>query len=158
MTTPASKGFKPSRTLYRLDFAGTDLDGLEITARGSSMAELLAIMEGADQAAELQELDGAKDAAVIAGRLREMVAPFARKLHAWNLLDDDDEPVPASLDGLLSQELEFVVSVITAYSTSMTQAPPPLRAGSASGGISPEEQTTLAGLSSSLPSSEPRNL
>ena len=149
----AAKGFKPKRTLYKLDFSGTELAGLEITARGSSMRELIEVLEGADQIADLQELDEKQDGAKVAGALREMVAPFARKLVAWNLLDDDDEPVPASIDGLLTQELDFVTAVITAYGQAMTQAPPPLRAGSPSGASSPEGLAAMGALSASLPSS-----
>jgi hypothetical protein len=85
--------------------------------------------------------------------MRGMVSPFARKLVAWNLLDDDDEPVPASLDGLLSQDLDFVIRLITAYGTAMTQAPPPLPASSPSGATSPGELTAAAGLSRGLESS-----
>lgn len=152
VTVPVAKGFKPKRTLYKLDFSGTELEGLEATARGASMGELLEILEAADGIDALKELDEIQDVAKIAEQLRQMVAPFARKLHAWNLLTDDDEPVPASADGLLTQELDFVVAIITAYGKAMTQVPPPLPAGSASGGISPEELTAMASLSSSLPS------
>lgn len=155
--TPAAKGFKPRRTLYRLDFTDTELDGLEITARGSSMAELLEVMEAADGIEDLKELDEKQDAAKIAGQFREMVAPFARKLHSWNVIDDDDNPVPASLDGLLTQELDFVVAVITAYGKAMTQAPPPLPASSPSGASSPEEAAAMAELSKSLESSSGQN-
>jgi hypothetical protein len=147
---PAVNGFKPKRTLYKLDFSDTELAGLEITARGASMGELIEVLEGADRIGELQELDGAQDAAKIADQLRELVAPFARKLTGWNLLDDDDNPVPASVDGLLTQELDFVVAVITAYGQAMTQAPPPLRAGSASGATSPEVPAAMAAMSASL--------
>jgi hypothetical protein len=157
---PVAKGFKPKRTLYRLDFTGTDLEGLEVTARGSSMAELLEVLEGADGIESLKELDEKQDAGKVAAAMREMVAPFARKLHGWNLLDDDDQPVPASLDGLLTQELDFVVAVITAYGQAMTAAPPPLPASSASGGISAEAgiPEAMAELSQSLPSSQPQRL
>lgn len=150
---PAAKGFKPKRTLYKLDFSETELDGLEITARGSSMRELIEVLEGADQIADLQELDEKQDGAKVADALREMVAPFARKLVAWNLLDDDDEPVPASIDGLLTQELDFVTAVITAYGQAMTQAPPPLPGASPSGGSSAGAPIpALDALSASLPS------
>jgi hypothetical protein len=151
---PVAKGFKPKRQLYKLDFGETDLAGLDVTARGASMAELLAMLETADAMGDLAELDEKADAAKVAAQMREMIAPFARKLVAWNLLDDDDEPVPASLDGLLSQDLDFVIRLITTYGTAMTQAPPPLPANSASGATSPEELTALAALSSSLESSQ----
>jgi hypothetical protein len=147
--TPAAKGFKPKRTLYRLDFSGSDLEGLEVDARGASMKELIDLLQGADAISELTELDEGQDAGKIAEQLREMVAPFARKLHAWNLLDDDDEPVPASLDGLLSQDLDFIVALMGAYGQIMTQAPPPLPAGSSSGATSQEELAAAAALSRS---------
>lgn len=150
---PVTKGYKPKRTIYKLDFSGTELEGLEVGARGSSMGEVLEILEGADSISDLQELDEQADAARIAEQLRAQIAPFARKLVSWNLLDDADEPVPASLDGLLTQELGFIVTLITAYGKAMTQAPPPLPATSPSGSPSQEELATMASLSSSLPSS-----
>lgn len=149
---PVVKGFKPRRTIYKLDFKGTDLDGLEVGARGASMGELLEILEGADSIGALAELDEEADAGEIAAQLRETIAPFARKLVTWNLIDDDDEPVPASLDGLLTQELDFIVGLITAYGAAMTKAPPPLPATSPSGSPSPEELAQMAALSSSLES------
>ena len=150
---PVAKGFKPTRRLYKLDFDGTDLEGLEVTTRGASMGEIIAMMETADDLGDLAELDENADAGKVAAQMREMVSPFARKLVAWNLLDDDDAPVAASLDGLLTQDLDFVIRLITAYGTAMTQAPPPLPASSASGATSPEELTALAALSSSPGSS-----
>ena len=151
MSAPKAKGFRPKRTLYTLDFEGTDLEGLEVTARGSSMGELIGMLQAADALEDLKELDEKQDTARVAEAMREMIAPFARKLQAWNLLDDDDEPVPASLDGLMAQDLDFVVRLITAYGTAMNQAPRPLPAASPSGAISPEEQAMMAALSSSPP-------
>ena len=158
MSAPKAKGFKPKRTLYRLDFDGTDLEGLEVTARGSSMGELLEVLDGADGIEGLKELDEKRDKAKIADAMRQMVTPFARKLHSWNLLGDDDEPMPASVDGLLAQELDFVVSLISAYAKAMTQAGPALGKDSGSGGSSQEALTAAAALSSSLPGSEPQKL
>lgn len=149
MSAPKVKGFKPKRTLYRLDFDGTDLEGLEVDARGSSLEEVLTLMENADELGDLKELDENADAKEIAAKMRELVAPFGRKLVHWNLLTDDDEPVPASVDGLLTQELGFVIRLITAYSAAMQQAPPPLPGGSASGGTSQAELTAMASLSRS---------
>jgi hypothetical protein len=149
---PAAKGFKPQRTLYKLDFTGTELEGLQATVRSVSMGQLLQLMENADAVSRLQQLDERSDAAAIAARLRELFAPLARVLVEWNLLDDDDQPVPANLEGLLTQDLDFLTKLMTAFGTAMTQAPPPLRASSPSGASSPEEQTAAAALSKSLPS------
>lgn len=147
---PAAKGYKPQRRLYKLDFSETEHAGLEVTARGTSMAGLLQLMELADEAEELGELDEKADKAEIAGKMREMFAPFARVIVSWNLLDDDDEPVPASLDGLLSQDPEFIGFVLSSYVQAISEAPPPLPAGSPSGGTSQEEQEAMAALSRSL--------
>src|SRR5487761_1846528 len=51
---------------------------------------------------------------------------------------DDGLPVPATFEGLFSQDFGFVMPVIERAAAAMTQAPPPLPAGSPSGGISPE--------------------
>lgn len=146
----AAKGYKPQRRLYRLDFSETEHAGLEVTARGTSMAGLLQLMELADEAGELAELDEKADKAVIAGKMREMFAPFARVIVSWNLLDDDDEPVPASLDGLLSQDPEFIGFVLSSYVQAISAAPPPLPGTSPSGGNSEEGLTAMAALSASL--------
>lgn len=150
--TPAAQGYKPKRTLYTLDFSETEHAGLEVTARGTSMGGLLKLMDIADELDGLEELDSAADRQKIVAKMRELFAPFARVLVAWNVLDDDDQPVPASLDGLLSQEPEFVGFILSHYCSAMTQAPRPLPATSPSGGASPEELTAMAALSQSLPS------
>jgi hypothetical protein len=156
MTTkpqPVAKGYKPQRRVYKLDFSETEHAGLEISARGTSVAGLLQLMEIADKVEGLEELDEKADKADIASALRELFAPFAKILVAWNVVDDDDEPVPASLDGLLSQEIDFVGDVLKSYIQAMSQAPPPLPASSPSGGSSQEALTAMAALSSSLESS-----
>lgn len=145
-------GYKPNRTMYKLDFSETELAGLEITARGSTVSGL---MELAGLAGDLDGLDTATagDMKELMEKLRKMFAPFARVLDSWNVEDDDGAPVPATLDGLLSQELPFVKEVIEAYVSELAAAPPPLPGSSGSGATSPEASLGLAGASSSLPSS-----
>lgn len=151
---PAVKGYKPQRKLYKLDFSETEDAGLEITARGTTVAGMLELMEMADGIDDLEQLDLEKlPSSEVAARMRAMFAPFAKILVAWNVIDDDDEPVPASLDGLLTQEADFIGRVLGAYMTAMTQAPPPLPAGSDSGATSQAELTAAAALSTSLGSS-----
>jgi hypothetical protein len=149
---PAAKGYKPKRTLYKLDFSETEHAGLEITARGTSMDGLLRLMEIADELDGIEELDSLADAGKIAEKMGELFAPFARVLVAWNVIDDDDRPVPANLEGLMSQEPEFVGFVLSKYCQAMTQAPPPLPASLPSGGTSPEELAAMAASSSALQS------
>ena len=82
-----------------------------------------------------------------------MFAQFAALLVSWNVEDDDGAPVPATLEGVLTQEPAFVQSVIRMWVENITQAPPPLPGGSRSGGTSAAESTLgLAASSRSLPS------
>jgi hypothetical protein len=152
---PAAKGYKPVRQLYKIDFSETPHVGMEMVARGTSMSGLLKLMDIADEIDGLMELDmESTPKSEIAGKLRDLFAPFAKVIVSWNLIDDDDEPVPASLDGLMSQDPQFVGEILGYYTQAMTQAPPPLPAASPSGGGSPEGPTPeLAALSRGLPSS-----
>jgi len=150
---PAAKGYKPKRTLYKIDFSETEHAGLEVTARGTSMAGLFDLLETAGQVEDLEQLDENADAKEIREKLQKLFAPFAKILVAWNVLDDDDEPVPASLAGLMSQEPQFVAFILEHYCKAMTQAPPPLPASSPSGGSSQAELAAMAAQSSGLPSS-----
>jgi hypothetical protein len=140
-------GYKPKRTLYQLTFEDPDLQGLEVTCKGVSVEGLLEITELGERLEALGDADPSPD------ELREMFAPFARVLHSWNVIDDDDQPVPATLAGLLSQEIEFINEIITGYARAMTSAPPPLPASSSSGGSSPAASLDLASASTPLGSS-----
>lgn len=141
-------GYKPRRTLYRLTFEDPDFDGLEVTCKGASIERLMEIaalgdlLEAMDQ--ENPDLQ----------QLRTMFAPFAAVLVSWNVVDDDEQPVPATLDGLLAQEVDFASEIMTGYVRAMTQAPPPLPGASTSGASSPAPPTPgLAAASTALPSS-----
>ncbi len=136
-------GYKPPRTLYKLDFSQTEHAGLEVTTRSVSVDTMLTIAAGAD------ELD---ETTPDLAKVRDVFGRFARVLVSWNVEDDDGRPVPPTADGLLAHDFGFVMAVITAWLTAMTQAPPPLPGGSPSGATSGEASLDLASASRSLPS------
>ena len=136
-------GYKPKRTLYNLTFEDPELEGLKVTTKSLPVDSLLEMLELADQA------DGEKpDMAAI----EKLLGRFARVLVSWNVEEDDDTPVPATKEGLLGQDIDFLLQIITAWAKAMVQAPPPLPGASPSGATSPEESLQLASQSSSLPS------
>jgi hypothetical protein len=153
-----SGGYRPKRTLYKLNFAETEHDGLEVLARATSVDGLLGFIDlgGAlsgldDELKTATEAGDAEELAALKERIRGVFAPFAKVLVSWNVEDDDGAPVPPTLDGLLSQELPFVGQIIEAYVSAMATAPPPLNSRSASGGTSPEAPPPgLASASKSL--------
>jgi hypothetical protein len=112
-------GFKRPGKVYKLVFTD-DLDGLEVKARSMStgalldMAPLLDLKLSATPTAE--EMEG----------IRDLLERFAEVLVSWNLEDDDDQPVPADIDGLLAQDLDFVMTIITAWADAVSGVPAPL--------------------------------
>jgi hypothetical protein len=113
-------GYVPRRTLYKLDFSQTEHAGLEVTTRSASMAALLDILALAEtvEAAGTQNADR--------GQVDRLFGLFDEVLFAWNVETEAGEEVPASKAGLLSQDPEFVMTVITAWVQAMVKAPPPL--------------------------------
>lgn len=96
-------GFRPKRAPLKLDFAGTEHEGLEITIRSVPMSVM-------------------QDIAVSSGdasAFRHIAATFAYALESWNVEDDDGNPAPADMDGLMSQDPRFVTAVITAWTEAM---------------------------------------
>jgi hypothetical protein len=93
-------GFRPKRAPFKLDFAG-EYEGLEITVRPVPMSVMQDIAVAASS--------GDPQA------LRHAAATFAYALESWNVEDDDGNPVPADLDGLMSQDPRFVGTVFKAW-------------------------------------------
>ena len=103
-------GFRPKRTPFKLDFSGTECEGLEITVRLLPMNVMLDI--GAA---------GLGDTAVF----RYVAATFGYAMESWNVEDDDGQPVPADADGLLSQDGRFVAVVIQAWIAALGETASP---------------------------------
>lgn len=142
-------GYKPKRTLYTLTFEDPDLEGLEITTKRISVDGLLKFVEMFEATQNLDK-DSFKpeDLQILTG----MFERFVNVLVAWNVEDDDDQPVPRTVKGLFSLDLEFVMQVIESWIDGMFKAPPPLPGNSASGATSPEAALALASQSQSLES------
>lgn len=125
-------GFKREPKLYRLKFEDPSMAGLEVDAKSLSTGALLEVTElaGAVKNMKADEVDPAA--------LRKLFEVFAAALVKWNLEDEDDRPVPATYEGVVSQELNFVLAVIMAWIGAIASVDIPLPAGSSSGGTSPE--------------------
>ncbi len=156
MAADGKPRYKRKRTLYQLTFEDPDLEGLEVTTRRVSIEGLKRFAEMFDTAQSLG-LDVPGDDKALKpehlGLIEQLFAAFARVIVEWNLDDDDDEPVPATTEGLLSLDLDFGMKLVESWIAGMVVAPPPLPGSSPSGGNSPEEQTPgLAEASRSLKS------
>ena len=134
-------GFKRKTTHYQLAWPdGHDLAGLEVTMRGLTVDALLQVV-GMSKA-----LEAAADVAAKAEVASGVFTTLARNLVAWNL-EDDAGPVPATAEGVTSQDLDFVTDLLLAWVEAVSSVPPTSPPLSPNGGTT----ATAADLAASLP-------
>jgi hypothetical protein len=107
----AKKGFRRDKPLYRLKFEADEFAGLEVTAKSLPLRELFEFQQLQIQAAE----DPAA-AEKIFRKLTDIIV-------SWNLLGDDDEPLPVSYDALAEQDMPFVMAIVEAWMGTMAGLP-----------------------------------
>ena len=120
-------GYQRKRRVYRLDFEGDPvLDGLEVRARSLNLGEFLATSRLAGMAAGGVTPE---DVDVFEG----LFATFAGALVSWNLEDDEGRPVPATLDGVKAQDVDFVMPIVNAWFKAIAGVASPLGPPSSAG-------------------------
>lgn len=117
--------------------------GLEVCVKSLSTAELMRLGSLADK--DLTE-DLSPEAMAA---LEDMMRLFASKLVKWNLEDEDGEPVPATYEGLNSQELDFTMELIDAWMNTVAGIAAPLGANSSAGNPALEASLPMEPLSES---------
>jgi hypothetical protein len=130
-------GYKPKRKIITLDFEGTAHDGLEVTMRGLTVGEEL----------ELDDLRGTE------GTGRRIFEMMAGLLHEWNVEDENGQPVPATFEGVCTQDATFVMEILDALQGTQSGVSDPLPESSPSGEPSPVESIPMEPLSESPQSS-----
>lgn len=126
-------GFTPNRKLFKLVFEG-ELAGLEVLARSSSVVVYKRIAGYANRPFASPPTDEDLEA------LADLYAAFAAVLVEWNLEEPQGVPVPATLDGVETQEPGLVNAIVTAWLDAVAED---LGGGSA--------QAAVAELEASLP-------
>ncbi|MCZ4509948.1 hypothetical protein O3Q52_17435 [Streptomyces sp. ActVer] len=112
-------GYRPKRKIYTLEFEDPEFNGLEVKIRGLNTGQMLDIDTARD--------DG--DDAAILGMLQLM----ADQLLEWNVEDDDGQPVPATFEGIRTQELAFNWAIIDAWQNAVAGVSAPLDGESTDG-------------------------
>lgn len=139
-------GFKPARTVYTLQFADGDFEGLEVKARSAPLGqvmELITLAEG------MGDGTGISDAAAMAAA-RQLLLAFADVLISWNVENDDDTPVPATYEGMKAQELPLILRMVEAWIGAVAGPPAaPLAQPSSGGSLSLAESLPMEQLSGS---------
>jgi hypothetical protein len=111
-----------SRVLI-LKFDDEDYAGLEVKAKSVSLGVLLDLE---DETSAMRKGSGI-------AQTRDLLSLFADKLISWNLEDDEDKPIPTSLEGVLSLEIDHAYPIILAWVDAMLSVGRNAGKGSTSG-------------------------
>lgn len=127
MSGGVAKGWRPPeryQNTYRLVFADPEYHGLEVVVRRMSFGAFRAqagISTFNPEKLVANQLDKAD-----VDRLNRVLAELCDALVSWNLEDPDGNPVPATREGLDSQDLVLALQLLDAWMTAagQHQAPP----------------------------------
>lgn len=125
-------GYKPNKKIFKLRFEDEEYAGLIVKAKSVKLGSFLGV-------ASLTNLDteniGPEDMEKFTGLFKA----FATALVEWNLEDEDTgEPVPATLEGIQSQDVDFIMPIIKAWFGAIAGVSGPLGQRSPNGEQSPE--------------------
>ena len=134
-------GFVRERRAYRLVFED-DLAGLEVVAQSVGLGDYFVISELASVKLPLSAAD--------VGKFRKLLKAFADVLVSWNLESSLGVPVPATYEGLLTQDPYLIVSVVGAWMDAIAGVSGPLGPPSSDTERFPEESLPMEALSPSL--------
>lgn len=137
-------GFKVKRKTYRLIFKDTELDGLEVLAHSLNTGQFLEL-----ETAKAERAEGGKAAE---GATQRMLGLLAGALVSWNAEDEDGQPIPTTMEGIKSQDLDFNMKIIEAWTDAIGGVKAPLQQTSADGRPSVEASIPMDVPSESLAS------
>lgn len=115
-------GYKRASKKFNLQFTG-ELEGLEVQVKSITMGEML----------ELEGIFTGDDKTPSSEDIQAVFQTFVKALISWNLEDEKGKPVPATLKGLYSQDIEFIMEIIASWMEAMTNVDRDLGKGSTSG-------------------------
>lgn len=142
-------GWEGGQNIYHLDFQDPQFAGLDVRAKGVPMRKFLDWMRSGSLTTMV---GGTIELTPATGEVvAEFFEEFGRALIEWNLTNGG-VPVPATLDGLLSQDPRWVMDVMGAWMQGVMGTSAPLGAGSNSGAPFPEASIPMAPLSPNPPS------
>lgn len=129
-----AQGFRNRRT-YLLEWPeDSEYHGLLVRVRPTTLGVMV----------ELDELEDEADRPLI-----DIFRPLADVLLWWNLLDDNDEPVPPTLDAMLGQDSRMMGEIIRAWQQATMGVSAPKGQKSTDGERSVEASLTMEPLSES---------
>lgn len=142
-------GYTPPSTVYRLDFSGTELEGLEVRMTGGKLGDAFDAVDGAAGLVGVTDENATiEDARLVLSQYEEM----AEHLVSWNVTTKQGVDVPATLAGLKTQETRHVNMIAAAWQRAQVDVPGPLPHGSTNGPSSDLSTIQMEAIPASLAS------
>lgn len=123
-------GYKPKR--YKLTWADGDLEGLEVLMRPATLGQMM-------EAQKMRDLADPDSGVTDMAAMEPVFRWLAEMLISWNVEDDDDQPVPATYEGIIAQDPDLIFGILNEFQQRITRVPRPLPSGSGSTPESPED-------------------
>jgi hypothetical protein len=123
------QGYQRKKKIYKLIFADEEMNGLEVRCHSISietMLELTALAGLAGKALSEFTTDDYDS-------VNTVFEAFSGALVSWNLEDEDGNPVPATLEGVKTQDLDFIDVIIKAWMERVAGISDPLARNSTAG-------------------------
>ena len=116
-----SSGFSPKKSSYKIVFAdpNDDLLGLEITVHEFTIGDIRSLMR-------VQGAISSEQVGVNTKNALEVFDFFGKSLISWNIVDENDKPVPANTKGLDYLGLTSVIKIINVWMEEVAQISTPL--------------------------------
>ncbi len=119
-------GYVRQRKVYRLRFDDEDMNGLEVRAKSVPLGAFLDLVK-------LMDIETRNVSPEDAEKIDKLFEGFAGALIEWNLEEPEGVPVPATFEGLKSQDIDFSMQILRAWIAALTQVPVFLGNGSSGG-------------------------
>lgn len=105
-------GYKRERRTYIMEFAEPEYEGLEIKVRSIPIRNLQYLMS----------LDPESEDIKIRGEsINQMMCAFAEALVSWNMTDENDQPIPPTLEYIESEDVDFIMTCISEWMKVISQ-------------------------------------
>lgn len=124
-------GYKKVPTIYTLDEIPGE-EGLIVRIKSIKFGEVRKLMRLTDDQSD-ESLD-------------QMFKMLTNSIVSWNLEDENDQPVPVSIESLEDQDMEFVMRIIECWMDRMTAPGLDLGKDSQSGAKFPGRPVTMEAL------------
>ena len=104
--------YKRERRTYIMEFADPEYEGLEIKVRSIPIRNFQHLMSLDPESA---------DTKVRAESINQMMMAFAEALVSWNMTDENDQPLPTTLEYIESEDVDFIMTCISQWMSAVSR-------------------------------------